>query len=281
MLQMKRTVLLLPFYYSYILIQICYFNTTFIAFLHYFAYNVAILINLIRHGMLQFFTRVLLAEDESVAREILGFYLNTIFDEVIVVKDGLEGLNEYKKSLKEKKNFDLVLTDIKMPNMDGIEMLENIYSLNKNQKFIIVSAYRDEKMLLKSLDLKVLGYFIKPLNVDNIMGLLTKAKDEVLQDKKNTNGIIKINEIYTYHMHSKLLYENSNLVRLSKKESLALDVLMQNRGKITKISDFKKIIWQDTETLDATFRTVMKRLKDKIKTKDFIISRKGQGYIVE
>ena len=281
MLQMKRTVLLLPFYYSYILIQICYFNTTFIAFLHYFAYNVAILINLIRHGMLQFFTRVLLAEDESVAREILGFYLNTIFDEVIVVKDGLEGLNEYKKSLKEKKNFDLVLTDIKMPNMDGIEMLENIYSLNKNQKFIIVSAYRDEKMLLKSLDLKVLGYFIKPLNVDNIMGLLTKAKDEVLQDKKNTNGIIKINEIYTYHMHSKLLYENSNLVRLSKKESLALDVLMQNRGKITKISDFKKIIWQDAETLDATFRTVMKRLKDKIKTKDFIISRKGQGYIVE
>ena len=281
MLPMKRTVLLLPFYYSYILIQICYFNTTFIAFLHYFAYNVAILINLIRHGMLQFFTRVLLAEDESVAREILGFYLNTIFDEVIVVKDGLEGLNEYKKSLKEKKNFDLVLTDIKMPNMDGIEMLENIYSLNKNQKFIIVSAYRDEKMLLKSLDLKVLGYFIKPLNVDNIMGLLTKAKDEVLQDKKNTNGIIKINEIYTYHMHSKLLYENSNLVRLSKKESLALDVLMQNRGKITKISDFKKIIWQDAETLDATFRTVMKRLKDKIKTKDFIISRKGQGYIVE
>ena len=231
--------------------------------------------------MLQFSTRVLLAEDESVAREILGFYLNTIFDEVVIVEDGLEGLNLYKKSIKDNKNFDLVLTDIKMPNMDGIEMLENIYNLNKNQKFIIVSAYKDEEMLLKSIDLKVLGYFVKPLNVDNIMELLIKAKDEVLEDKKNANGIIQINEIYTYHMQSKLLYENNSLVKLSKKETLALDILMQNRGQITDIDTFKKVLWQNKETLDATFRTVIKRLKDKIKTKDFITSRKGQGYIIE
>ena len=231
--------------------------------------------------MLQFSTRVLLAEDESVAREILGFYLNTIFDEVIVVEDGLEGLNLYKKAIKENKNFDLVLTDIKMPNMDGIEMLENIYKLNKNQKFIIVSAYKDEELLLKSIDLKVLGYFVKPLNVDNIMELLIKAKDEVLEDKKKANGIIQINEIYTYHMQAKLLYENDKLVKLSKKESLALNILMQSRGQITEIATFKKVIWQDKKTLDATFRTVIKRLKDKIKTKDFITSRKGQGYIIE
>ncbi len=255
------------------------FNATFRAFLHYFVYNISIL--KLGTVMLQFSTRVLLAEDESVAREILGFYLNTIFDEVIVVKDGLEGLNLYKKALKENKNFDLVLTDIKMPNMDGIEMLENIYSLNKNQKFIIVSAYKDEEMLLKSINLKVLGYFVKPLNVDNIMELLTKAKDEVLEDKKNANGIIPINKIYTYHMQSKLLYENDKLVKLSKKETLALNILMQNRGQITKIDTFKKVIWQDKDTLDATFRTVIKRLKDKIKTKDFITSRKGQGYIIE
>jgi len=231
--------------------------------------------------MLQLSTRVLLAEDESVAREILEFYLNTIFDEVVVAKDGLEGLDLYKKAIKGNRNFDLVLTDIKMPNMDGIEMLENIYNLNNNQKFIIVSAYKDEDMLLKSIDLKVLGYFVKPLNVDNIMELLIKAKNEVLEDKKIASGIIQINEIYTYHMQSKLLYENDILVKLSKKETLALNILMQNRGQITDIDTFKKVIWQDKKTLDATFRTVIKRLKDKIKTKDFITSRKGQGYIIE
>jgi len=231
--------------------------------------------------MLQFSTRVLLAEDESVAREILEFYLNTIFEEVIVAKDGLEGLSVYKKALKQNKKIDLVLTDIKMPNMDGIEMLENIHKLNKNQKFIIVSAYKDEEMLLKSIDLKVLGYFIKPLNVDNVMEMLTKAKDEVLEDKKRDQGIIEINDIYTYNKQSKLLYENNTLVKLSKKETQALDILILNRKKIVEIDSFKKELWQDKETLDATFRTVMKRLKDKLKTKDFILSRKGQGYIIE
>jgi len=231
--------------------------------------------------MLQFSTRVLLAEDESVASEILGFYLNTIFDEVIIAEDGLKGLELYKKSIRDNKKIDLVLTDIKMPNMDGIEMLENIYALNKNQKFIIVSAYKDEAMLLKSINLKVLGYFIKPLNVDNIMKMLIKAKNEVLEDQRKDSGIIQINDIYTYNMQSKLLYENDTLVKLSKKETGALDILMHNRNNIVEIDSFKKVLWENKKTLDATFRTVMKRLKDKLKTKDFITSRKGQGYIIE
>lgn len=231
--------------------------------------------------MPQFFTNVLLAEDESVAREILSFYLNTIFDEVIVAKDGLEGLEIYQHVTDKNEKFDLVITDIKMPNMNGIKMLENIYSINPNQKFIIVSAYKDEKKLLKSIDLKVLAYFIKPLNVDNIMKLLIKAKDEVLEEKERDAGILKINSVYTYNQQTKLLYENSSLVKLSKKESQVLSILMENRGTITDLDTFKLAIWGNLDALDATFRTVMKRLKDKIKTKDFILSRKGQGYIIE
>ena len=127
----------------------------------------------------------------------------------------------------------------------------------------------------------MLGYFIKPLNIDNVMELLRKAKEEVLEDQKRDQGIITINDIYTYHTKSKLLYENEALVRLSKKETQALDILILNKNQIVDIDTFKKELWHDKESLDATFRTVMKRLKDKLKTKDFILSRKGQGYIIE
>lgn len=231
--------------------------------------------------MSQFFTKVLLAEDESVARDILSFYLNTIFDEVVVAKDGLEGLEIYQKATNKKAKFDLVLTDIKMPNMNGIEMLEKIYTINPNQKFIIVSAYKDEEKLLKSIDLKVLAYFSKPLNVDNVMKLLIKAKDEVIEEKQRDESSLKINSVYAYNQKTNLLYENNTLVKLSRKETQLLDILMKHRGKIIDLDTFKLQIWEDINTLDATFRTVMKRLKDKIKTEDFILSRKGQGYIIE
>ena len=134
--------------------------------------------------MSDFTTRVLLVEDEDVARKTLAFYLNTIFDEVVVAHDGQEGFSIIEDNFKDNKTFDLVLTDLKMPNIDGMDMIEEILTIIPNQRFIIVSAHKNEEDLLKLINLRVLGYFVKPLNIDNMMEMLQKAKKEVLEDKK-------------------------------------------------------------------------------------------------
>jgi len=229
-------------------------------------------------------TRVLLVEDEADAREILSFYLNTIFEDVVVAEDGLVGLNIFKENLDKNKKFDLVLTDLKMPNLDGMDMIEEMLRLKNDQKFIIVSAYKDEEKLLKSINFKVLGYFLKPINVDSMMEILKKAKDEVLKEKEQKSEKeegIKINKEYTYLPNERLLYHKSSLVKLSKKEVELLDILVKNIGKIVTLKEFKIQLWGDEGKSDTTFRTVMKRLKDKIKGEDFILSLKGQGYTIE
>ncbi len=227
-------------------------------------------------------TRVLLVEDEADAREILGFYLNTIFEDVVIAVDGQEALDIFNKELENGKKFDLILTDIKMPRMDGMEMIEKMLSLVKNQKFIIVSAYKDEDKLLKSINFRVLGYFIKPINVDNMMEILKKAKLEVIKEKKDTQNqkFIKINKNYEYSLKENLLYFNSSLVKLSKKETQLLKILIKNIGKIVTIKECKLALWNDEDKSDTTFRTVMKRLKDKIASNDFILSLKGRGYTI-
>lgn len=229
-------------------------------------------------------TRVLLVEDEEDAREILSFYLDTVFDEVQVACDGSEGMEAYKKAYNENKTFDLVLTDIKMPNIDGLTMIAEITKINEDQKFIIVSAYKDEEYLFKSINLNVISYFVKPLEVKNIMELLTKVKSKVLEDKTKkqpVNEILKLNDNYTFNTNTNLLYRNDELVDLSKKEILLIHALITNIKDIKTKEYLKEFIWQNSDTSDATLRTVIKRVKDKISDNDFIVSKKGLGYIIE
>ncbi|WP_428025123.1 response regulator transcription factor [Arcobacter sp.] len=234
--------------------------------------------------MSEYITRVLLVEDEEDAREILSFYLDTVFDEVKIACDGKEGLELYEKAYKDNEIFDLVLTDIKMPNMDGLSMIESITNINENQKFIIVSAYKDEEYLFKSINLNVISYFVKPLEVKNMMEMLKKVKSKVLEDKSNEiveEEIVKINNTYEYNRKTNLLYKNNDLVDLSKKEKLLLEALVKNIKEIKTKEYLKKYIWDDIETSDATMRTVIKRVKDKIADDDFIVSKKGLGYLIE
>lgn len=234
--------------------------------------------------MKEYITRVLLVEDEEDAREILSFYLDTIFDEVQIACDGQEGLELYEKAYNDNKTFDLVLTDIQMPKLDGLSMIENITKINENQKFIIVSAYKDEEYLFKSINLNVISYFVKPLEVKNMMEMLKKVKSKVLEDKSNEpieEVIVKINNTYEYNRKTNLLYRNGELVDLSKKEKLLIEALVKNIKEIKTKEYLKEFIWDDSETSDATMRTVIKRVKDKIVDDDFIVSKKGLGYLIE
>jgi DNA-binding response OmpR family regulator len=234
--------------------------------------------------MNEYITRVLLVEDEEDAREILGFYLDTVFDEVQIACDGQEGLELYEKAYADNKTFDLVLTDIQMPKLDGLSMIENITKINENQKFIIVSAYKDEEYLFKSINLNVISYFVKPLEVKNMMEMLKKVKSKVLEDKSNEpieEVIVKINNTYEYNRKTNLLYRNGELVDLSKKEKLLIEALFKNIKEIKTKEYLKEFIWNDSETSDATMRTVIKRVKDKIVDDDFIVSKKGLGYLIE
>lgn len=234
--------------------------------------------------MQNFETRVLLVEDEDLARKTLSFYLNTIFDEVVLAKDGAEGLLAIEENFQNNKSFDLVLTDLSMPNVNGMEMIDEILKLVPTQRFIIVSAHKNEEDLLKLINLRVSGYFVKPLDIDNMMEMLKKAKEEVILDKQpkvKEHTLIPLNNSYTFDLTSYKLYHENLIVKLSKKESEILDVLIKNIGVLISVEKFKEIVWNDININDSSFRTVMKRLKDKIKDDDFIISHKGYGYIIE
>ena len=146
-----------------------------------------------------------------------------------------------------------------------------------------MSEYLNDSVILKSINLNVLGYFVKPLEVKNIMEILKKIKNKVLSEKENmpiNKEILNINKTFSFNTQTGFLYKNGNLVDLSKKEMLLVQALIEDIEQIKSKEYLKKYIWDDENTSDATLRTVIKRVKDKISDEDFIQSKKGLGYLI-
>ncbi len=223
--------------------------------------------------------RILLVEDEEDAREVISHYLSNLFEVVDVASNGEEGLSLFKENVEKGLFYDLVITDIKMPGKDGLSMLEDMTKIKEDQKFIIVSAHKDEEYLFRSINLNVISYFVKPLVIEDLMNLLRKIVDSLKINQQSAK--IQINDTYSYDINKQLLYDGEAIIYLSRKETLLVDFLLEHRGEIMTNDSLKKAVWDDINTADATLRTLFKRVKDKVIKDDFVISKKGRGYIIE
>ena len=103
--------------------------------------------------------KVLYVEDDLALGKTTLEYLSKLFSSVVYATNGLEGLEAYK--LQE---FDIVITDLSMPKMKGLDMLERIKSINKDQLTLITTAHSESQYLVDAFKVKVDGYIIKPFD---------------------------------------------------------------------------------------------------------------------
>ena len=123
--------------------------------------------------------KVLYAEDEQATREHFLNIFKNYFNEVVAVENGEEAFNEYKN-----KNFDIVITDVTMPKMGGLELIEKIKEINPNQKCIIVSAHNSPDFFQKAIELNVDGYILKPVNFKQLNEIIYKISNQIKNEKK-------------------------------------------------------------------------------------------------
>ena len=125
------------------------------------------------------FSLLYVEDDKEIAQSFIA-YLSKFFKEVVYAENGEEGL-----ALYNQQEFDLVLTDINMPKMNGLEMAAAIKEINSNQNIIIVSAYSDIDKFVTSIKLGVDGYIIKPINYTDMNNLLFKIAVKIKKYREN------------------------------------------------------------------------------------------------
>ncbi len=122
---------------------------------------------------------VLYVEDDLFIRKVMLNILSKNLKEVYTAENGLEGLNLYKRLQP-----DIVLTDIRMPVMDGLEMASQIRSLNKTAPIIVTTAYGDTENLLRSIEIGIDSYVLKPIDKNKLLAVLRKYAEEIILRKK-------------------------------------------------------------------------------------------------
>ncbi len=113
--------------------------------------------------------KLLYVENDSEARDTGGFLLEDIFEEIIIAIDGQDALEKFKQN-----KIDVIITDINMPILNGLDMLEEIKKLDTEVSTIILSAYMKSEYFMQSIKLGVDGYLVKPIDMDNLFEILKK-----------------------------------------------------------------------------------------------------------
>lgn len=165
--------------------------------------------------------KILFVEDEELARNQLTKILQKLFKNVSVASNGKEGLEIF-----EKEDFDLIISDINMPIMNGLEMVENIRKVNEDIPVIFTTARTESENILKAVDLNVNHYIIKPIDTDNLLIKLSdicekqivkkELKEKKEEFQKYLDAVDKVAIIYKMNEDGKIIYANNKLLETSQ-----------------------------------------------------------------
>ncbi|ECC0596351.1 response regulator transcription factor [Campylobacter jejuni] len=211
---------------------------------------------------------ILVVEDEVKARESMINILSERFSKVIGAQNGDEGLKKFKKFKP-----DLVITDIVMPIMDGLDMAREIKEISDDVPIVVLSAYSEKERLLHSIDIGIDKYLIKPVDIEELF----KVLDYLIGEKIEANMLVKISEEYQFNKTKRTLIYSGGEIVLTKKELAFISLLLKQPGALVLHEDIKKNVWIGEHVSDTAVRTFIKRVRDKV-GEDFIKNVPSLGY---
>ncbi len=197
--------------------------------------------------------KVVYAEDDLGVRTNVNELLSLLFNEVYLASDGEEA---YALFLEHKP--DLVITDIKMPRLSGIELVKKIREHDTTADIIIITAYTEVDFMLEAIELSLLRYIVKPITEAKLFDALEKF----LQSKEKTH--LKELAPHWYYDHlQKMILNDAEHYELTKKETKFIELLLQKDTIIT-YEEIEEKLWEHEYMSLNALRLMVKNLRKKL-----------------
>lgn len=181
--------------------------------------------------------KILFVDDDAIARKNIIIRIpwkQYGWELLFCARDGMEAL-EYMQTHQP----DLILSDIKMPIMDGIQMAIIAKDYYPSVKFIFLSGYKDFEYAQQALKLNAIDYLTKPVMTEHLLEVLKKAESVIRQEQKVTHIMEKGYPSIQRHFISQLMYDN--FVQASPEVFQAFDINLSNGFGVVGFADLKSI----------------------------------------
>lgn len=213
---------------------------------------------------------LLLVDDNHRTHAELYSLFAPMFKTITMAQDSETALHHF-----ESRPVDLIITDIKMPGIDGLAFIERIRTLNREIPILILSAHTDQEYLFRAANLQIDGYITKPLNFKKLESALerTVAKLHHRVEPMHISGAI------TYHPLLKSLNVDNRAVSLGSKECALLELFLKCPHKVISKQDIHDAVWPNEIVSESALKNLLSELRKKLKY-EVIMNRHGLGWIL-
>ncbi|MEA2112313.1 MAG: response regulator [Campylobacterota bacterium] len=212
---------------------------------------------------------LLYVEDEEDIRRNAVEYLRRICKKVYEAKDGKEALNIWREY-----HPDIIITDINMPRLNGIDMAQYIRSSDLKTQIIIATAHTETDYLMRAVELQLVKYLVKPITKDKLLEALSQSIKRIEDKSKFT---LKLSNECNYNAFTQSVICNKIEVKLTTNEHLFMALLVQYSSRVVKYEEIESAIWPIDGMSSDAIRSLVRGLRKKV-PKGCILNISGSGY---
>ncbi|WP_240843607.1 response regulator [Acidaminobacter sp. JC074] len=208
--------------------------------------------------------KVMIVDDEQIVREGIKFSLENHYKDrlkvVCMARNGRDAISNF-----EDYHPDIVLMDIQMPGLNGIESIRQILEMNKSVKFVIISAYEQFEYAKEALKMGVSDYITKPIEEQNLFSVIDSVIAEVNKDKRNKELRVTLQEkldnmgpaLESGFIYSMLLDIDPLKGNKYFQEAFSFDDY-EGYVMIVELIDFDEVMLEKSHTMNQSIRNIIK-----------------------
>ena len=197
--------------------------------------------------------RVVYAEDEEGVRRSVAEMLELLFKEVYLASDGQEALELY-----EDHKPDLIITDIKMPRMSGIELVRAIRETGSSTPIIVISAHTEVDYMLDAIELSLVRYIVKPITETKLMSALEK-----FVETSSSKDQIPLMEGWEIDFAKSVILSPKEELPMTKKEAKLLRLFV-HKDAVISYEEIENELWPNEYMSLNALRLLIKNLRKKL-----------------